>query len=50
MQAASAERYERVEVDFALSAGKFDSTVGVEELVVEKPYEVRYHRPEEEIA
>ena len=50
MQAASAERYRRIEVDFALSGGKFDSTKDVEELVIEKPYDVRYHRPEEEIA
>ncbi|OCH85262.1 glutamine-dependent NAD(+) synthetase with GAT domain-containing protein [Obba rivulosa] len=50
MQAASAERYERIEVDFALSGGKFDSTMEVEELLVQKPFEVRFHKPEEEIA
>lgn len=52
MQAASAERYYRVEVSFALTSGKFDEVkeedmVG---LIGAKTLEVRYHRPEEEIA
>ncbi|KAI0955406.1 glutamine-dependent NAD(+) synthetase [Taiwanofungus camphoratus] len=50
MQAAEAERYQRIEVDFALSGGKFGQTKDVEEPVISPPYEVRYHRPEEEIA
>ncbi|CCM00736.1 uncharacterized protein FIBRA_02776 [Fibroporia radiculosa] len=49
MQAAAAERYQRVEVDFALSGGKFSSLADVE-LAVGQQMEVRYHRPEEEIA
>lgn len=52
MQAAVAERYHRVEVDFALTSGKFDEVreedmVG---LVGSKSISVRYHTPEEEIA
>ncbi|KAH9951184.1 glutamine-dependent NAD(+) synthetase with GAT domain-containing protein [Amylocystis lapponica] len=50
MQAAEAERYQRVEVDFALSEGKFGDTKDVRELTISPTYEVRYHRPEEEIA
>lgn len=52
MQAASAERYHRVEVPFALTSGKFD-VVNEEDmvgLIGTKTLEVRYHRPEEEIA
>ncbi|SJL03478.1 related to QNS1-Glutamine-dependent NAD Synthetase [Armillaria ostoyae] len=52
MQAASAERYHRIEVPFSLSAGKFEE-VRDEDMVgflSSRPYEVRYHRPEEEIA
>lgn len=52
MQASGAERYYRVEVDFALSGGKFDEVreedmVG---LVGAKSIPVRFHKPEEEIA
>jgi NAD+ synthase (glutamine-hydrolysing) len=49
MQAASAERYHRIEAPIALSGGKFNV---IEEL--NRPAalsnEVRYHTPEEEIA
>ena len=51
MQAAAAERYLRVEVPFALSAGKFEE---VKDLDMERwgagSLEVKYHTPEEEIA
>ena len=49
MQAAGAERYHRIEASIALSGGKFDV---IEELnrPSTRPYEVRYHTPEEEIA
>jgi NAD+ synthase (glutamine-hydrolysing) len=49
MQAAGAERYHRIEAPIALSSGKFDA---IEELnrPLARPYEVRYHTPEEEIA
>ncbi|KAF8265066.1 glutamine-dependent NAD synthetase with GAT domain-containing protein [Lactarius quietus] len=49
MQAAGAERYHRIEAPIALSSGKFDI---IEELnrPSARPYEVRYHIPEEEIA
>lgn len=52
MQAAAAERYHRVEVDFALSSGKFqelseEDTVGI---IGTKSIPIRYHIPEEEIA
>jgi NAD+ synthase (glutamine-hydrolysing) len=52
MQAASAERYHRVEVDFALTSGKFDevSEEDMVGLVGSKSIPVRYHTPEEEIA
>ena len=53
MQAAGAERYQRVEVEWALSGGKF----GVREegepgdlVMTGKAFAVRYHKPEEEIA
>ncbi|KAF7356679.1 Glutamine-dependent NAD(+) synthetase [Mycena venus] len=53
MQAASAERYHRVEVPFALTSGEF-SVVREEDmfglLSGSRPFEVRYHKPEEEIA
>ncbi|KAJ7504473.1 hypothetical protein B0H11DRAFT_518662 [Mycena galericulata] len=53
MQAASAERYHRVEVPFALTSGKFD-IVREEDmfglLSGSRSFEVRYHKPEEEIA
>ncbi|EDR14650.1 uncharacterized protein LACBIDRAFT_305496 [Laccaria bicolor S238N-H82] len=52
MQAASSERYYRVEVPFALTNGKFDE-VREEDLVGligTKSIDVRYHAPEEEIA
>lgn len=51
MQAASAERYHRIEVPFALSSGKFE--VPDDDVVAftgSKESVVRYHRPEEEIA
>ncbi|KAG5647912.1 hypothetical protein DXG03_007836 [Asterophora parasitica] len=52
MQAAQAERYHRVEVDFALTRGKFEEvdeqdSIG---LIGSKSIDVRYHSPEEEIA
>lgn len=52
MQAASAERYHRVEVDFALTSGKFDevSEADMVGLIGSKSIPVRYHSPEEEIA
>jgi len=52
MQAASAERYHRVEVDFALTSGKFDevSEEDMVGLIGTKSIPVRYHTPEEEIA
>ncbi|KAJ6493647.1 hypothetical protein C8R47DRAFT_1176603 [Mycena vitilis] len=53
MQAASSERYHRVEVPFALTSGKFD-IVREEDmyglLSGSQPFEVKYHKPEEEIA
>lgn len=52
MQAASSERYYRVEVPFALSAGKFDE-VREEDMVgflTSRNLNIRYHKPEEEIA
>lgn len=52
MQAASSERYYRVEVPFALTSGKFDEVreenlVG---LIGTKSIDVRHHSAEEEIA
>lgn len=55
-QASSAERYQRIEVDFALSSDSKVREYG--ELTVDeadpealgKGYVVRYHQPEEEIA
>jgi NAD+ synthase (glutamine-hydrolysing) len=52
MQAASSDRYYRVEVPFALTNGKFDE-VREEDLVGligTKSMDVRYHAAEEEIA
>ncbi len=49
-QAAGAERYHRIEVDFALSGSQGDEIKDFSELVVGPLPEVRYHRPEEEIA
>ncbi|KAH9893292.1 glutamine-dependent NAD(+) synthetase with GAT domain-containing protein [Cubamyces lactineus] len=49
-QAAEAERYQRIEVDFSLSDGLADEIKDFSELVVGKLAEVRYHMPEEEIA
>lgn len=49
-QAAGAERYPRIEVDFALSGGKGDEIKDFDELVVDALPEVSYHTPEEEIA
>lgn len=52
MQAAASERYHRIEVPFALTRGKFDE-INEEDLaglLGAKPFEVRYHKPEEEIA
>jgi NAD+ synthase (glutamine-hydrolysing) len=51
-QAASSERYHRIELDFALSSGKFEEVreenmIG---LVGSKSIAVRFHTPEEEIA
>ena len=48
-QAASAERYHRIEVDFALSGAREDEIKDFTELVLTPP-QVRYHKPEEEIA
>lgn len=50
MQAASSERYERIEVDFALSGGKFDGVKEFQDFVAGDLQAVRIHRPEEEIA
>ena len=47
MQAAAAERYERIEVDFALSSLDLEAALALE---LSYPIEVRYHTPEEEIA
>jgi len=47
MQAASSERYHRVEVPFALTSGKFEVVRGEDMAALET---VRYHKPEEEIA
>ncbi|KAJ7252716.1 hypothetical protein B0H12DRAFT_608849 [Mycena haematopus] len=53
MQAASSERYHRVEVPFALTSGKFDIVREEDMLGLlsgSKSWEVKYHKPEEEIA
>ena len=49
MQAASSPHYDRIEVDFSLSAGKFDSVMDLEDIVL-NDFPIRYHSPEEEIA
>lgn len=52
MQAAQSESYHRIEVPFSLSHGKFDEVKEEDMIgfVRTKNYEVRYHKPEEEIA
>ncbi|KAH8103877.1 glutamine-dependent NAD(+) synthetase with GAT domain-containing protein [Cristinia sonorae] len=51
MQAAGANRYQRIEVEFSLSDESTASVVGIEDLVIStRRPEVRYHKPEEEIA
>ncbi|KAF9462892.1 hypothetical protein BDZ94DRAFT_1260105 [Collybia nuda] len=52
MQAASADRYHRIEVSFALTSGKFDHVRDEDMmgLIGTNILEVRYHSPEEEIA
>ena len=49
-QAAGAERYHRIEVDLALSDTRGDEIKDFTELVLTPRPEVRYHKPEEEIA
>ena len=49
MQASSAERYHRIEVEFPLSAGKFREVQDVFEEGLEVRFKARYHTPEEEI-
>ena len=49
-QAASAERYHRIEVDFALSGSDDEEVKDFRELILTPHPEVRYHKPEEEIA
>lgn len=49
MQAAGARRYERIEVNFALSDEGTDSIISRNDLSL-KEFVVRYHKPEEEIA
>jgi len=50
MQAASAERYHRIEVPLSLSTGKFEVPDDVRPFTASKEFAVRFHRPEEEIA
>ncbi|KAH9933494.1 glutamine-dependent NAD synthetase with GAT domain-containing protein [Fomitopsis serialis] len=53
MQAAAAERYQRIEVDWALSGGKFGISEEGEPgdlAMTDRRFEVRFHKPEEEIA
>lgn len=52
MQAASSERYHRVEVDISLSNGKFEEVKeeNLAGILSSKVADVRYHTPEEEIA
>lgn len=47
MQAAGAERYERIEVPMALS-GESNDFLG--DVKIDKEIPIRYHSPEEEIA
>ena len=49
MQAAVAERYHRIEVDFALSGDKYGSVRDLDDVILHS-YEPKYHKPEEEIA
>ena len=46
-QAASAERYYRIEVPFAMSSGQLDQVL---DIPAARSFELRYHTPEEEIA
>ena len=51
LQAATSERYHRIEVPFALSVGKFGETDGERTLSLEVTlHEAQFHTPEEEIA
>jgi NAD+ synthase (glutamine-hydrolysing) len=52
MQAASAERYHRIEVPFALTSGKFEQVreEDMAGLIGTSVMDIRYHSPEEEIA
>ncbi|KAI9457177.1 hypothetical protein HD554DRAFT_2207240 [Boletus coccyginus] len=51
LQAATSEKYHRIEVPFALSVGKFGETDGERTLCLEVTlHEAKFHRPEEEIA
>ena len=52
MQAASSESYHRIEVPFALSAGKFEAFPDEELNTVsrERRQDIKYHTAEEEIA
>ena len=51
MQAAGANRYQRIEVGFSLSDESTASIVEFEDLVIStRRPEVRYHKAEEEIA
>ena len=51
LQAATSERYHRIEVPFALSVGKFGETDGERTLGLEVTlHEAHFHKPEEEIA
>ncbi|TDL23905.1 glutamine-dependent NAD synthetase with GAT domain-containing protein [Rickenella mellea] len=47
MQAASSERYHRIEVSFALSSSALDTILDVAAM---REFRIRYHLPEEEIA
>ncbi|KZS94636.1 glutamine-dependent NAD synthetase with GAT domain-containing protein [Sistotremastrum niveocremeum HHB9708] len=47
MQAASAERYQRIEVPMALSSGLLDE---IYDAASQRAFQVKYHTPEEEIA
>jgi len=50
MQATASEKYHRIEVDFALSGGKFEEVKEPDMVLGMNTTEVRYHIPEEEIA
>lgn len=50
MQAAASERYHRIEVPFALTSGKFEEVKGADTAGLVGIENVRYHKPEEEIA